>query len=130
MKTLIVEDDRFCSMVLEKILTPYGECIVAVNGQEALDEFQNAHKKKEPFDLVCLDIMMPKMDGQEALKEVRKIEENMKILGLDGVKIIMVTALDDNKSIMQSFREQCEGYIVKPIDKNKLLNEIRLLGLL
>lgn len=130
MKALIVEDDMSCSVLLQKILSPYGECEAAVNGKEAVEAFEAAHEKKEPFDLICLDIMMPEMDGQEVLKEIRKWEEEKKILGLDGVKVIMTTALGDSKNIMESFREQCEAYVVKPIDKNKLLNEIKLLGLL
>ncbi len=130
MKTLVVEDDVSCSVLLQKILSPYGECLVAVDGREGLKLFFGAHEKKEPFELICLDIMMPVMDGQEVLKEIRKWEETKGILGLDGVKVIMTTALGDSKNIIQSFREQCEAYIVKPIDKNKLLNEIKLLGLL
>ncbi len=130
MKTLIVEDDISCSVLLKKILAPYGECEVVENGKEALKTFDTANKKSISFDLICLDIMMPEMDGQEVLKEIRKREEKAKKYGSDGVKIIMVTALGDNKNIMQSFKAQCEAYIVKPIDKNKLLNEIKLLGLI
>ncbi len=130
MKTLIVEDDVSCCVLLKKLLLPYGECEVTVNGKDALEEFKDAHQKKEKFDLICLDIMMPEMDGQEVLKKIRKWEEKRGILGLDGVKIIMTTALGDSKNVIASFREQCEAYIVKPIDKNKLLNEIHLLGLL
>ena len=130
MKTLIVEDDISCCVLLQKILSPYGECVVAMDGKEAMEVFIAEHGKREPFDLICLDIMMPEMDGQEVLKEVRKWEEKHKILGLDGVKVIMTTALGDSKNIMESFREQCEAYVVKPLDKNKLLNEIKLLGIL
>ncbi len=130
MKTLVVEDDISCSVLLKKILAPYGECDVTENGIKGLEAFDSACEKNEPFDLICLDIMMPEMDGQEVLKEIRKREEKTKKRCSDGVKIIMVTALGDNKNIMQSFKAQCEAYIVKPIDKNKLLNEIRLLGLI
>ena len=130
MKTLIAEDDASCSILLQKFLSPYGTCKVAVDGLEAVAAFKEAHEEKEPFDLVCLDIMMPGMDGQEVLKEIRKWEELHGILGLDGVKIVMTTALDDNENILTSFREQCEAYVVKPLEKNKLLTEIKLLGLL
>lgn len=130
MKTLIAEDDMSCCLFLEKILSPYGPCTVTMNGVDAVNAFKEAHDKTEPFDLVCLDIMMPRMDGQEALKEIRMWEEEQGIHGLDGVKIIMTTALDDSKNIMTSFREQCEAYVVKPIDKTKLIHEVRLLGLL
>jgi len=130
MKTLIAEDDVSCYVLLKKLLSPYGECVVTVNGKEAFAAFKEAHRNMKPFDLICLDIMMPGMDGQEVLQEVRKWEGRKKILGSDGVKVIMTTALGDARNIMKSFREQCEAYIVKPIDKNKLLNEIKSLGLL
>ncbi len=84
----------------------------------------------EPYDLICLDIMMPNMDGREALKAIRQIEHEHGINGLDGVKVIMTTALGDSKSVIGSFREGCEAYIVKPVEKTKLLEEMEKLGLI
>lgn len=130
MKTLIVEDDFTSRRLLQKILSPYGSCDIAVDGQEAMEAFRLALEENQPYDLICLDIMMPKMDGQEVLREIRKIEAEKSIHGLSGVKIIMTTALGDKGDIMKAFKEQCEAYQVKPIDRKKLLKEIRNLGLL
>ena len=121
MKILIVEDEFVCRHVLQELLSPYGECDMAVNGKEAVDAFESALAGNRPYNLVCLDIMLPEMDGQEALKKMREIERKYQIGGLDGVKIIMTTALEDFDNIKRAFIEQCEGYLVKPIQEKKLL---------
>lgn len=130
MKSLIIEDDFICRRLLQKILSEYGECDITVNGKEAIEVFELSYKEKKPYDIVCLDIMLPEMDGQEILRKFRKIEEDMGITGLDVVKVLMVTALGDKDNIMNAFKSGCEAYIVKPIEKNKIINEIKKLGLL
>ena len=121
MKSLVVEDEMSARMLLSHILSEYGPCDLAENGQEALEAFHEALAEQKPYDLLCLDIMMPEMNGHEVLRSVRELEEQNEIHGLDGVKIIMTTALDDSKNIFAAFREQCEAYLVKPIRKEKLI---------
>ena len=130
MKCLTVEDDFAARKLLQRYLSDYGDCDVAVDGNEAVAAFRQAIDEKEPYDLICLDIMMPNMDGREALKLIRQIESEHGIGGHDGVKVIMTTALGDSKNVMESFREGCEAYIVKPVEKGKLLGEIEKLGLI
>jgi len=120
MKSLVVDDDFFSRRILQTILSNYGECHVAIDGQEALFAFEQAISEGEPYSAVCLDIMMPEMDGQQALNKMRKFEEKKGIFGFDGAKIIMTTALDDSENIKKAFREQCEAYLIKPISKSKL----------
>jgi two-component system chemotaxis response regulator CheY len=129
-RILIVEDEFGSRKLLQKFLTPYGTCDMAVDGEEAVEAFTIALQEDEPYDLICLDIMLPKKDGQQVLKEIRAQERENNIMGLDGVKIIMTTALNDPKNIMEAFRSQCEAYIPKPITKQKLFEEMRGLGLL
>jgi two-component system, chemotaxis family, chemotaxis protein CheY len=123
-KCLIVEDDFASRMLLQSYLSDIAVCFVAVNGYECIKAFRDALEAEEPYDLICLDIMMPGMDGRETLKAIRQIEREFGIGGLDGVKVIMVTALGDSKNVMGAFNEGCEAYIVKPIDKNRLYEEI------
>lgn len=130
MKTLVAEDDFVSRSVLQEILAPFGQCDVAVNGAEAVDAFRKAIEAGNPYDLVCLDIMMPEMDGQAALKLIREYEATHGITGGDGVKIIMTTALGDFNNIMTAFREQCEAYLLKPIGKDALYKQLRFLGLI
>lgn len=130
MRVLIVEDQIASRELLGRILSPYGECDIAVDGKEAIKAFSLAWEKGQPYDLVCLDIILPEMDGREVLKAIRKKEKEMGIGGLDGVAVIMTTALADSKNIMGAFRDGCEAYIVKPIDTRKLLRQVRDLGLI
>lgn len=130
MKSLIVDDDFFNRRILQTILAAYGECHVAVDGKEALFAFKQALAEEAPYDIICLDIMMPEMDGNEVLKTIRQIEKDKNILGSDSVKIIMTTALDDSDTIKESFREQCESYLIKPISKSKLISTLEGFGLI
>ncbi|MBF0545007.1 MAG: response regulator [Candidatus Riflebacteria bacterium] len=130
MRILVVEDDFVSRCVFSEYLKPYGEVDVAENGLEGVNAFQAALNEGKPFQLVCLDIMMPEMDGQTVLKEIRILEEKREIRGLDGAKVIMTTALDDFQSIMTAFKGQCEGYLVKPIEKAKLVQQLKNLGLI
>jgi two-component system chemotaxis response regulator CheY len=124
MHTLIVEDDFTSRLLLQSFLAQYGECHIAVNGREAVAAFRAAHKDGQPYDLICMDIMMPEMDGQAAVREIRAIEEAEGLLSTHGVKIIMTTALDDVKNVVQSYKALCDAYLFKPIDTKKLLGHI------
>jgi two-component system chemotaxis response regulator CheY len=130
MKILSVEDDYITSLVLHEILMSFGKCDIAQNGLVAIELFSEALSKKEPYDIIFLDIMMPEMDGQEVLKKIREIEGDNQINGLDSVKVIMTTALDDFENINSAFKHQCEGYIVKPINKDKITQMLIKQGLL
>jgi two-component system chemotaxis response regulator CheY len=129
MRILIVEDDNIGATMLKSILSPYGQCDMAVTGTDAVESFSRALKEKKAYSLVCLDIMLPGMDGQSVLKKIREMENQNGILGLDTAKVIMITALGDNTNILEAFRSQCEAYIVKPIRKDKVLEQIRALGI-
>ncbi|NCC51731.1 MAG: response regulator [Spartobacteria bacterium] len=130
MRTLIVEDDFAGRRLLQKLMAEYSEIDIAVDGIEAVKAVKQALAAGNPYDLICLDIMMPGMDGQEALREIRHVEKEHGILGLDGVKIVMTTALKDAKNVITAFREQCEGYIVKPVERDQLEEQLIKLGLI
>lgn len=129
MRTLVVEDEFLSRALLTGMLSQYGGCDVAVNGQEALEAVRLALASGRPYNLICLDIMMPIMDGQEALKAIRALEKEAKITLDARSRIVMTTALDNYESISKSFWELCDGYLLKPIDMKKitaLLNELKL----
>ena len=130
MKTLIVEDDLTSRVLLQGLLKGYGTSQVAVNGVEAVAAVTEALEADDPYDLICLDIMMPEMDGQQALVELRAAEERHGLGFGQGAKVIMTTALFDADNVLTAFREQCDGYLVKPIDKATLLDCLQKLDLL
>jgi two-component system chemotaxis response regulator CheY len=130
MKTLIVEDEFTNRIIMQEILKEFGPVHIAVNGTEAVEAVRGALKADAPYDLICLDIMMPEMDGQEALKQIRSLEQEHCPTGASTAKIIMTTGLDDAANIMKAFREQSDSYLVKPIDKGSVLAELRKLELI
>jgi two-component system chemotaxis response regulator CheY len=125
MKTLIVEDDFTSRLVLQTFLSRYGECHVAVNGREAVEAVGSALESGQRYDLICMDIMMPEMDGRQALKQVRALEEAHGTLSTQGAKIIMTTAVNEFKEVARCFEELCDAYLLKPIDLSKLLKHIK-----
>lgn len=130
MKILIVEDDFYCRKLMLACLAPLGECDAATNGAEAIAAFVAAQNEGNPYDLICLDIMMPEVDGIEALKKIRDIEEReLWISRRHRCMIIMVTALEDMKTIMTSYHSLCDAYVMKPVEQQQLLEQVRLLGL-
>ncbi len=131
MKCLIVEDDFISRRILRELLGMYFDCEIAVDGEEAVTAFRLAHDAKTPYDLICMDIMMPKMDGREALRLIRQLEKELEVPPNLEVKVVMTTALDDPKTVFDSFyQDGATAYLVKPISKQKLLRELRALGLL
>jgi two-component system, chemotaxis family, chemotaxis protein CheY len=125
MKTLIVEDDFTSRLLLQTLLSRYGECHLAANGIEAVEAVREAIAKRSRYDLICMDIMMPLMDGQEALRRVRDLEENAGFYTTAGARIIMTTAVTETADVFKSFQSLCDAYLFKPIDTNKLLGHLR-----
>ena len=130
MKILIVEDDFVSRKLMHRLLLPYGECDLAANGQEALEAFRLALEEWKPYALICLDIMMPDMDGHTVLKEIRGMEEKSNIKKAVRSKIIMTSALADKENVISALKAECSGYLVKPIPRQKLLEKLIELGLL
>ncbi|WP_018123218.1 response regulator [Desulfovibrio oxyclinae] len=131
MKALIVDDDFYSRNMIHEILRPYASCEIAVNGEEAIEAFRAALERGDPYGIVCLDLLMPELDGQEALKEIRSIEKEHKVHPQAEAKVIVTTMLDDNKETHDAFfLGGATSYLVKPIDEEKLLGELRSLGVL
>ena len=130
MRILIAEDDRISRNFLNKFLSRYGECDLVVDGLETIDAFLMALKDKEPYELICLDIMMPKADGVKVLRAIRDLERQNGILQEKRVKIIMTTALAEEQLVRTAFEFGCEAYATKPIDTQKLIEVMGKLGLI
>lgn len=88
-----------------------------------------ALEDNQPYDLITLDIMMPIKDGHESLKAIREEEEKKGILGFDGVNVIMMSAFGDHEHILKAFRGGCESYIIKPVTRKKLAEQLESLEL-
>jgi len=129
MRILIAEDDMASRKYLFKLLSQYGTCDLVVDGLEAIDAFILALKEETPYQLVCLDIMMPKVDGVRALKAIRDLEKQKEIPLEQEAKIVMTTVLDETDCVQRAFEYGCDAYASKPIDTQKLIEVLDKLGL-
>ncbi len=127
MKILIVEDSQSIRTLMELNLKLFGFCYSATNGEEAVLAVKNAIEKNEHYDFICLDIMMPIMNGLEALKEIRKMEENADAA---KSKIIMATGKYDASTISEASRNGCDGYFIKPVSKGAIELKLKEFGLI
>lgn len=130
MRILIAEDDLASRRLIYKFMSRYGQCDITVNGAESIEAFIMAFEDGEPYDLVCLDIMMPKVDGLKVLSTIREYERDNNIEDSKKAKIIMMTALNDTRTISSSFNTGCEAYAAKPMDLKKLEDVMGKLGLI
>jgi two-component system chemotaxis response regulator CheY len=130
LRALIVEDDFGGRRYLQTILRNRTRCDVVVDGQEAIEAVSLAWEENDPYRLILLDIMMPNVDGQEALRTIRDIEGRMGVQPTDQAKVIMTTALEDPKNVVEAYYQGgADSYLVKPIEQEKLFSLIRELGL-
>ena len=130
MKILLAEDDFVTRKYMSNFLSKYGECDVTVDGMEAVDAFLMALEDGEPYDLVCLDIMMPVMDGYQALMGIRNLEKERNIPKEKQAKVIMTTALNEEKNVKMAFELGCTIYSGKPIDQERFDQALKKLGLI
>jgi len=130
MKILIVDDDFTTRLLLQAMLKNYGMAHIAVNGREAVDAVRTAIDTHKPYNLICLDIMMPGMDGQAALKQIREMEEEAGVGRLDRAKIVMTTSLGDQENVLKAIAGHCDGYLVKPYSRETLHDRLRELELI
>lgn len=130
MRILIVDDEQQICDLATYFLNSYGDCLTAQSGEDAIEILQDTWARGETIDCIFLDLMMPDMNGIETLREIRRLERERSQSGVDEIKIIILTASNNPKDVVGSFKEQGDGYIVKPFDEEKLAEELKNVGLI
>ncbi len=130
MQILIVEDDFISRRLLSRYLEPLGICDMAINGEEAIAAVAATIAAGENYHLVCLDIMMPGIGGQEVLEEIRSLERQHGISADQACKVVMTSALEKQEIIDKAMGSSADGFVVKPIVKRKFLEVLEGLGLM
>ncbi|MDI3327186.1 MAG: response regulator [Alicyclobacillaceae bacterium] len=113
-RILIVDDAAFMRMMIKEILTKHGYEVVgeAVNGVQAVEKYQELKP-----DLVTLDITMPEMDGIEALKRIRQLDPQ--------AKVIMCSAMGQQAMVIDAIQAGAKDFIVKPFQADRVIEAVR-----
>jgi two-component system chemotaxis response regulator CheY len=131
LRCLIVEDDELSRELLALQMEPYAQCDLASNGLEGVDKFSVALESAEPYQLILLDIVMPEMDGLEAAKVIRKLEDRQGITADRGVQIVVLSSLSTPQDVIQAYvAAQSSAHLVKPVQPEKLVKTLRKLELI
>lgn len=125
---LVVDDNKIARALLQKFLAPLGELEFAEDGAIAVEAFERALESDRRFDLICLNVVMPNVDGHETLRRIRRAEKDRGIAR--GSKIVMTSGMSDPRSILTAFEEKCDAYLVKPITREKLTSQLEALELI
>ncbi|MCB0343937.1 MAG: response regulator [Bdellovibrionales bacterium] len=129
MRILIAEDQPATASILETILSGYGTCDVVDNGKKAVRAVERAFKERKPYDLICLDLMMPEMGGREALLTIRQVEKDNSRHSLSHYsKIMIVTAVSDTHNRAGALSDGAAVYITKPFRKDELIRQLKAMG--
>lgn len=124
-RTLIIDDEEMSRTLLVTFLQQFGTCDEAVDGCEALELFDKA-VATAPYDLVCLDIYMPNLDGQQTLLELRKLE---KAFNAKRSKIFIVSSSRSRDDLTKALQGKCDDFIRKPFQPQELLRLLKTHGL-
>lgn len=131
MKCLIVDDDQLGRELIAEYLGDLAAFDMATNGREAVEHYQAAIESGSPYDLIILDIIMPEMNGHEAAKTIRRMEQEKKIQPDKGVNIIVLSALNTPKDVIETYvSAQSAAHLIKPVTREKLLLTLNKLGLI
>lgn len=130
LKILVAEDDLANRKFLTKLLGKYGDVTVVSNGFDAVKEYMQSLDDRNPYRLVCLDVMMPRLDGYKALDAIRELEGKNAMIPSERAKIMMISALDEG-----GFDEELAGnlydcYMSKPIDILEFEMNLKRMGML
>ena len=114
-RVLVVDDSMFVAKQIGQILTSEGYEIVATaaDGKEGVDKYKELYPH---IDLVTMDITMPRMDGITALEQIVAFDKD--------AKVVMISALGKEELVKKSLLSGAKNYIVKPLDRKKVLERI------
>ncbi len=122
MKILCIDDEKNIRYILSEIFKNSKHEVHVLNVSAGLELYQHSLLDELPFHIVFLDIKMPERDGFDALKLMRMFDELK--YGIYYSKIIMLSNINDNDSVLEAFKKQCDEFMKKPIDKDIILNKV------
>ena len=124
---LIVEDDPTTRTILAGILSDVAECHFATDGEQVLELLIGAKRR---YDVVFLDIMLPRFDGHRIIRELRTYEAERGVAPSSGQKVIVASSLENSENVLAAYSQGCIAYVTKPFERSQILGELERLGLI
>lgn len=124
-RILIVEDEFLSSNLLAAYLQDFGTCEIAIDGEEARSLLLKALAEGKPYDLVFLDLILPRMDGRTVLRELRAREAELGLGPDRETQVVIVSALSELESSAELAAHRVAGFISKPYTRSRIQRELR-----
>jgi two-component system chemotaxis response regulator CheY len=129
MKILVVDDELVSRKKMMKIVDSFGQCDGVQNGKAAISSVKTALEDWKLYDLITLDVSMPDISGTQVLYTIRELEEERGLDEEEKAKILMVTSHSDIETV-KACVGKCDGYVIKPFNKDVMVDKMNKLGLL
>lgn len=129
MRTLVIEDDFTCRLILQSFVNSRGQVDVAATGGEGVVTFERALQKGKNYDLILLDLGLPGLDGHSVLSKIRELEEAAGTPDARRAKVVITTSHSDRRHVERAL-ELCDAYLVKPLSKRQVHDQLISLGLI
>jgi PAS domain S-box-containing protein len=119
---LVAEDNEINALLMRSLLTRLGHhVVITTDGEEALESWQSAESAGAPYDLVLMDIQMPRLDGIETAKRIRACEAGKRVCPTLILALTANTLVEDRYAC---FEAGMDGFLVKPLDRDKLIEAL------
>jgi two-component system chemotaxis response regulator CheY len=128
---LVVDDEDMGRLMLQEFLAEFSNCDTAANGKEGLLLFEKALADGVPYDLLCVDIIMPEMNGLALVRKIREIEQSHPVFTDLHTKIFVISSSDSAWDKADFLLDNlCDDYIVKPFSRTDLMAKLRAIELI
>jgi len=126
LRIMTIEDDPTTGLLMHYILKLHGDSVLCQTGAEGLALFRAGLEDGDPFDLVVLDLLLPDLHGDEILREIREEEfrRGIHASGRQRCSVIINTSRGDLDQLMESLKNEPDGYLIKPIDMELLVGKV------
>ena len=129
-RALIVEDEHVAREKLKMLMSKFSDCKTVETGEDAIRSFSDSLHSKHYFNVVLLDIGLPDMNGKAILNKIHQLEKEKGVAPEDKTKIIMVTASAAGQALFGSIHDNCDDYLLKPVNEAILRDKLNAVGVL
>ncbi len=125
MKIMIVDDEMAALTKMKVLLSAFGECTLCTGSQQAVQLCAKAIEGGRPFELITIDIHLGQADGNDLLEQINQLEAKQRAT---PAKKLIITASGTKENLVKAYQKGCDGFIVKPVQRDALDQKMLSLG--